>query len=63
MTVIILVQLNESAAWTALPGTYSNFQEAREMAEFLRLSYGPDASFGIEHADDVARKGWTLAAA
>jgi len=62
MTVVILSQSNQSAAWSVLPGTYQTFQDAREMVEFIHSSYGPDAFFAIEHSYDISRKGYVIAA-
>jgi len=62
MTVVILSQPSQSAAWSVLSGTYQTFQDAREMVEFIRSFYGSDASFAIEHADDISRKGYAMAA-
>ena len=62
MAVVILSQPNQSAAWSVLPGAYQTFQAAREMVEFIHSSYGPDASFAIEHVDDISRKGYSMAA-
>ena len=61
MTVIVLVQSSQSATWKALPGSYPTFQDARDMVQFICGTYGPDASFAIEHADDLARKGYVTA--
>ena len=61
MTAVILLQTTENAAWSVLPGTYPTFPDACAMAEFIRPSYGPDASFAIEAADNVDRKGWLRA--
>ena len=62
MSVVILSQPTQSAAWTVLPGTYQTFQDARDMVAFIHSSYGPEASFAIEHADDISRKGYGIAA-
>ena len=61
MTAVILSQPDQSAAWTVLPGTYQTFQDARDMVAFIRSSYGPEASFAIEHVDDISRKGYGIA--
>jgi hypothetical protein len=61
MTAVILLQPAQDAAWSVLPGTYPTFPDACAMAEFIRSSYGPDASFAIEAADNVTRKGWLRA--
>ena len=62
MSVVILSQSHQSAPWIVLPGAYQTFQDAREMVEFIHPSYGPDASFAVEHADDISRKGYGVAA-
>ena len=61
MTTVILLQSTESAAWEVLPGSYDSFQDARDMVQFIRGSYGGSASFAIENADDVSRKGYSIA--
>ena len=61
MNTVILVQPTESAAWEMLPGFYANFQSARDMVRLIRSTYSSDASFAIEHTDDVARKGYQAA--
>jgi hypothetical protein len=61
MTVVILAQPDQSAAWSVLPGTYDTFQAARDMVQFLRPTFSAEASFGIESVEDVERKGWLAA--
>ena len=61
MTAVILLQPAQDAAWSILPGTYPTFADARAMAEIIRPSHGPDASFAIEAIDNVTRKGWLRA--
>jgi hypothetical protein len=61
MNTVILVQPTESAAWKILPGFYADFQSARDMIGLIRSSYSSGAFFAIEHADDVARKGYQVA--
>jgi hypothetical protein len=61
MTSVILLQSAESADWEMLPGSYDSFQDARDMVQFIRSSYGASASFAIEHVDDLSRKGYSIA--
>ena len=61
MTTVILVQRAESEVWEMLPGRYANFQSARDMVQFIRGSYSSGTFFAIEHAYDVARKGYQIA--
>ena len=58
MNTVILYRPAESETWAVLPGTYTDFQHAADMVNFIRYSCPATALFAIEHSDDVSRKGY-----